>query len=136
MGTTQSDLETLLNAGERPAGESGAAPGIAPPYEAEDAAAAPHSPTTPQSPAELQRILHLSVPVIVKLAEQEMPLKNVLGITVGSIIEFERPFDAELDLVVSNCHIALGQAVKVGENFGLRITRIGGLDEKIKALGA
>jgi flagellar motor switch/type III secretory pathway protein FliN len=41
-----------------------------------------------------------------------------------------------LDLVVSNCHIALGQAVKVGENFGLRITRIGGLDEKIKALGA
>ena len=42
---------------------------------------------------------------------------------------------AELKLVVTNRQIGLGQAVKVGENFGLRITRIGTIYDTIMALG-
>ena len=64
-----------------------------------------------------------------------MPVGKILNINVGSIIEFDRPFDAELDLIASNCRIAIGRAVKVGENFGLRITQIGDLNDKVKALG-
>ena len=59
----------------------------------------------------------------------------MLEINVGVIIEFDRSFEADLDLMIGDCRIGTGHAVKVGENFGLCIDRIGNLDEKIKALG-
>lgn len=74
--------------------------------------------------------------MIVKLAECKMPLARVVGLNTGAIIEFEKPADAPLDLMINNKCIGVGQAVKVGENFGLRITQVGTLREKIKALGA
>jgi hypothetical protein len=40
-----------------------------------------------------------------------------------------------LELRVNNKAIGTGQAVKVGENFGLRITFMGDLKERITALG-
>ena len=89
---------------------------------------------TPVS-CELQRILKLEVPVIVQLADREMTMEEILDLNVGSIIEFDKRFDAELELIVTNRQIGLGHAVKVGENFGLRITRIGSIYNTIKALG-
>ncbi len=86
-------------------------------------------------PPELRRILHLEVPVIVQLAERRLDMRDVLQLNVGSVIEFDKPFDAELDLVVTNRKIGLGHAVKVGENFGLRISRIGTIYATIRALG-
>lgn len=85
---------------------------------------------------ELERILHLEVPVIVKLAERKMTLENTLKIVNGSIIEFNKPVgDSQLDLMVTNKCIGRGEAVKVGENFGLRIAEIGSIEDKIKAMG-
>jgi flagellar motor switch protein FliN/FliY len=69
------------------------------------------------------------------LAEREMALQEVLRWTPGSIIEFEQSADTELDLVVGNRAVGAGQAVKVGENFGIRITAIGEMDERIRAMG-
>ena len=43
--------------------------------------------------------------------------------------------DADLDLVLTNKCIGQGQAVKVGENFGLRVTDIRPVEDKISALG-
>ncbi len=83
----------------------------------------------------LRRILHLEVPVIVQLAERRMDMKSVLELNVGSVIEFDKRFDAELQLIVTNRQIGLGHAVKVGENFGLRVTRIGTIYDTIRALG-
>ncbi len=86
---------------------------------------------TPQ----MRKLFHLNVPIIVHLAERTMPMRDVLEIGAGTILEFSRSSDAELDLVVGNRHIGKGQAVKVGENFGIRITDIGPLEERIRALG-
>ncbi|MCA9251396.1 MAG: FliM/FliN family flagellar motor C-terminal domain-containing protein [Phycisphaerae bacterium] len=85
---------------------------------------------------ELRKLFHLQVPIIVHLAERTMPMREVLELGAGSIIEFSRSSDAELDLVVGNRHIGKGQAVKVGENFGLRITEIGPLEARIRAMGS
>ena len=82
----------------------------------------------------LKRILALEVPVIVRLAKRKMGLSEVLHLSVGSIVEFDKPFDAELDLMVNNEIIGTGQAVKAGEKFGLRILNIGTIREKINAL--
>ncbi len=76
------------------------------------------------SPEQLRRIEPISVPVVVQLAERTMRLEKVLDISVGTIIEFEKLADSELDLLVNNKPIGTGNAVKCGENFGLRIIHI------------
>ena len=83
----------------------------------------------------LERILRLEVPVIVKVAEKQLPLGDVVNLSPGSIIEFSRSSDQPLELHVNNKMIGQGAAVKVGEKFGLRITRIVPVAEKIRSLG-
>ena len=92
-------------------------------------------PTIKIDRAELERVLSMRFPVIVSLAQRELPMEDVLDLTVGSIIEFDRPADAELDLMVGNRRIGAGQAVKVGEYFGLRVSSAGRVKDRIRALG-
>ncbi len=84
---------------------------------------------------DLTRILQLEVPVIVQLARNTMSLANIVNWTTGAIIEFDKPADSELELMINNKCIGHGQAVKVGENFGLRISTIGSLHDRITAMG-
>ena len=86
--------------------------------------------------ADLQRILNIEVPVIVRLGEQTMTVKEVLDLVPGSIIELQKRADAELDLLVNNKQIGFGTAAKVGENFGLRVTFVGDIKARIEAMGA
>ena len=88
----------------------------------------------PTTPAELQRILRLEVPVIVKLAERRLMLSEVMRLGTGAIIEFFKSSDEPLELLINNKVIALGETVKVGENFGLRITRVGDIRQVIQSL--
>ena len=85
--------------------------------------------------AELQRILKLQVPVIVKLAERRLMLSEVMRLGTGAIIEFFKSSDEPLELLINNKVIGVGETVKVGENFGLRITQIGDLKQVIKSMG-
>ncbi|MBI1825036.1 MAG: FliM/FliN family flagellar motor switch protein [Planctomycetes bacterium] len=84
---------------------------------------------------ELDRILGLTVPCSVILARRQMSIQSILAVTVGTIVEFNVPFDADLTLYVANHPIARGQAIKVGENFGLRIDKIDSIEHRIDALG-
>jgi flagellar motor switch protein FliN len=95
------------------------------------------SPTAePKDPkAELNRLMKLEVPVIVKLAEKMLTMSEVLRLGVGSIIEFEKSNDEPLHLMINNKTIGIGEAVKVGENFGLRIRQIGNMKELVAAMG-
>src|SRR3954467_6580500 len=90
----------------------------------------------PPSPRELQRILKLEGPVIVKLADRKLTLQEVMRLGPGAIIEFSKSSDEPLELLVNNKTIALGETVKVGENFGLKITQIGDVRHIIATLGA
>jgi flagellar motor switch protein FliN/FliY len=94
-----------------------------------------NAPAQPQPADDLKRILHLEVPVIVKLAQRRLTLSEVMRFGVGAIIEFSKSNDEPLELLINNKPIALGDAVKVGENFGLRLTQIGDVRELIAALG-
>jgi flagellar motor switch protein FliN/FliY len=84
---------------------------------------------------ELQRILHINVPVIVKLADKQLPLGDIMNLSPGSIVEFTRSADTPLELMVNNKVIGRGVAVKVGEKFGLRLDEICSPQETIRKLG-
>jgi flagellar motor switch protein FliN/FliY len=83
---------------------------------------------------ELHRILRMEVPVIVKLGDRKLLLSEVMRLGVGAIIEFSKRNDEPLELLINNKTIALGETVKVGENFGLRITQIGDIRNTIQSL--
>lgn len=85
-------------------------------------------------PSALARVLKVQVPVVVRLAQRGMALSDILNISVGTIIEFEKSFEARLDLLINNEVIGNGQAVKTGEKFGLRISEIGGLRDRVDAI--
>jgi flagellar motor switch protein FliN/FliY len=90
----------------------------------------------PPTQAELHRILRLEVPVIVRLAERKLNMNEVMRLGVGAIIEFFKASDEPLELLINNKVIGAGEAVKVGENFGLRITTIGDVKSVIRSMGS
>lgn len=73
-------------------------------------------------PPYTRSILRIEVPVRVTLATTQLPLKRIVELGPGSIIQFEKPCDSELSLQVGEHEVAIGEAVKVGEKFGLRLT--------------
>lgn len=85
--------------------------------------------------ANIDQILKLEVPIVVRLGERRMTLSEVVSLLPGAIIELTKQAEDELDLLVNNKQIATGTAVKVGENFGLRISYIGDAGDRIRALG-
>lgn len=85
--------------------------------------------------ANLRHILELSVPVSVTLAERDMSIEELLDLAVGTIIEFETSAFADLVLCVAGVPIARGQTVKVGEKFGLQLTSIDAVRDRITAMG-
>ena len=85
-------------------------------------------------PTGLETILTLEVPVIVQIAERVMTVNEVTSMAPGAIIELPKSADDELELLVNNKPIGTGTAVKVGENYGLRVTYIGDLQDRIAAM--
>lgn len=81
-------------------------------------------PTLKVNDPSLRRLLRLKVPVIVQLARRGMSVHGVRNLSVGAIIEFEKAVEEPLDLLISDQMIGHGTCVKVGENFGLRVTEI------------
>jgi flagellar motor switch protein FliN len=92
--------------------------------------------STTEAPADVQRVLNIEVPVIVKLAERKLTMAEVMRLGAGAIIEFSKSSDEPLELMVNNKTIGVGETVKVGENFGLRISQIGDIKQIIRSLGA
>lgn len=78
-------------------------------------------------------VLKLEVPIIVRLAERQMTVADVVGLAPGALIELPKSAEAELDLMVNNKVIGLGTAAKVGENFGIRISFIGNVRSRLEA---
>ncbi|MCH8242421.1 MAG: FliM/FliN family flagellar motor switch protein [Planctomycetes bacterium] len=84
----------------------------------------------------LRNLLSLEVPVSVILAERDMDIESILKTKIGTIIEFDVPFDSDLMLYVADEQVARGQAVKIGENFGIRVTSVKSVEERVQALGS
>ncbi len=82
-----------------------------------------------------QNILSLEVPIIVRLGARAMPSGEVVCLVPGSIIELPKNAEEELDVLVNNRQIGSGRAVKIGENFGVRITYVGEVGDRVRAMG-
>lgn len=62
-----------------------------------------------------------------------MRLGELLGLSPGVIIEMPIEAEAELRVLINNKPVGTGTAVKIGENFGVKITSIGDKREIVQA---
>ena len=85
---------------------------------------------------DIDAIGKLEVPVIVRLGERQMTVLDVVALAPGAIVELPKNAEEELELLINNKHVGYGVAVKVGENFGLRITFIGDVREYVSGRAA
>ncbi|MBA3480337.1 MAG: FliM/FliN family flagellar motor switch protein [Pirellulales bacterium] len=69
-----------------------------------------------------QSLLKIQVPVSVRLAAKKEPVQEVITLAPGSIIKFEKGCDELLQMIVGEHTIAEGEAVKIGDKFGFRVT--------------
>jgi flagellar motor switch protein FliN/FliY len=73
-------------------------------------------------PGYSRSLLKIDVPVSVELASKKETLHEVISLAPGSIIKFDKGCEQLLRLVVGKNAVAEGEAVKVGEKFGFRVT--------------
>ncbi len=86
-------------------------------------------------PTDLTSLLRIEVPVVVQIASRLMPMTEVVNLSPGAIIELPKLADEELDILIGDKQIGSGRAVKVAENFGLRVSYVGDVRDRIIALG-
>ena len=87
------------------------------------------------APPNLDLIMDIGLEVRVELGRTHMKIKDVLNLGGGSVVELDKLAGEPVDLLVNDVIFAKGEVVVIDENFGVRITDILSLDDRIKTLG-
>lgn len=73
---------------------------------------------------QLSTLLHLSLPVTIELGRTRMSVQEILELGRGSVVQLERLVGEPVDVIVGDRHFAEGEVVVIGEQFGVRITKL------------
>ncbi len=69
-------------------------------------------------------IMDVFMEMTVELGRTKKPIKEILGMGEGTIIELEKLAGEPVDILVNHKPIACGEVVVIDENFGVRVTKI------------
>ncbi|MGP4844932.1 flagellar motor switch protein FliN [Marinobacter sp. 1Y8] len=118
----------MAEAGE---GDSSASAVKAAPMEefAEEGVSIGHGPSP-----DLDVILDIPVTISMEVGNTQIPIRNLLQLNQGSVIELDRLAGEPLDVLVNGTLIAHGEVVMVNEKFGIRLTDVISPGERIKRL--
>jgi flagellar motor switch protein FliN/FliY len=84
----------------------------------------PASRKVPLSASRLDLLLEVELPITVLIGSTQMPLRDVLNLTTGSIVELDRLITDPVDLYVNRRLIARGEVVVIEGNYGVRILEV------------
>jgi|SRR5579871_1090677 len=91
-----------------------------------------------QAPATLANdidlILDIPVQLTVELGRTKIPIKNILQLAQGSVVELDGLAGEPMDVLVNGCLIAQGEVVVVNDKFGIRLTDIVTPSERLRRL--
>ena len=95
-----------------------------------DAGGSPGSVSSNGGSRRLRRLLPIPVQVVVYLAEKPIEMGQLLSLAPGSLITFNKNCEEYLDLYVNNRLYCRGEAVKIGETFGLKVNEVGSVKRR------
>ena len=67
---------------------------------------------------------NIPVTITVQVGRTSLPIKSLMQLTQGSVVELDRLAGEALDLLVNNTLVAQGEIVLVNERYGIRLTQI------------
>ena len=67
---------------------------------------------------------NIPVTISVEVGRTSLPIKALMQLTQGSVVELDRLAGEALDLLVNNTLVAQGEVVLVNERYGIRLTQI------------
>jgi flagellar motor switch protein FliN/FliY len=79
-------------------------------------------------------LLDIPLEITVELGRKKMPIKDLLQLGQGSVIELEKVAGEPMEILVNNKLVARGEVVVVNEKFGVRLTDIISPSERINQL--
>jgi flagellar motor switch protein FliN len=88
----------------------------------------------PEGTQDLDLILDIPVNLTVELGRTKIPIKHILQLAQGSVIELDALAGEPMDVLVNGCLIAQGEVVVVNEKFGIRLTDIVTPSERMRRL--
>lgn len=83
---------------------------------------------------DLDVILDIPVTISMEVGNTSIPIRNLLQLNQGSVIELDRLAGEPLDVLVNGTLIAHGEVVMVNEKFGIRLTDVVSQQERINRL--
>ena len=75
-------------------------------------------------PLNLRLVMDVELNVSLRFGQRKLPLREVLELASGSVVELDRQVDDPVELLLDGKVIARGEAVIVDGNYGLRVTEI------------
>lgn len=88
------------------------------------------------APAEidLNALIDVQVTLSVEIGRSRMPIKQLISLNQGSVVELDRAVNEPLDLLVNGTLIARGEVVVVDGQFGLRLIDVVSQSERLQKL--
>ena len=74
----------------------------------------------------LDIVLDVKVKVTVQLGSCQLPMRDVLELTAGSVVQLTQHASDPVGLFVNDKLVAYGEVVVVEDNFGIKITELVG----------
>ncbi|NJD68884.1 MAG: flagellar motor switch protein FliN [candidate division NC10 bacterium] len=104
--------------------------------------ASTHSPFVPLSGGEqrvgstngIDMLLDVNLQVSVELGRTRLQIREILQLGPGSIVELDKQAGDAVDILVNDKPIAKGEVIIIDENFGVRLTSITSVADRIKNL--
>jgi flagellar motor switch protein FliN/FliY len=75
-------------------------------------------------PENVSRLLDVRLTVSIELGRVQIPIRDIIGWTEGSLVEIEKVAGEPVDVLVNEKLFARGEVVVIAENFGVRITQM------------
>jgi flagellar motor switch protein FliN len=82
----------------------------------------------------LDVILDVPVTLSMEVGRTRIPIRNLLQLNQGSVVELDRAAGEPLDVFVNGTLVAHGEVVVVNEKFGIRLTDVISPAERIRKL--
>jgi flagellar motor switch protein FliN/FliY len=83
---------------------------------------------------DISMILDIPVQLTVELGRTRIPIKNILQLAQGSVVELDAMAGEPMDVLVNGFLIAQGEVVVVNDKFGIRLTDIVTPSERMRRL--
>ena len=91
-------------------------------------------PSAAGAPGRIDMILDIPIQLTVELGRTKIPIRNLLQLAQGSVVELDRLAGEPMDVLVNGCLIAQGEVVVVNDKFGIRLTDVIAPDERLRRL--